>query len=82
MAVLSKTEPFPLPDDVRGFTSADLERVWTEVQAGLAELVPNTPHLIAEGSDHYIQVRQPDLVTSAVVLVLERARGLQEAAGE
>lgn len=82
MAVLSKTEPFPLPADVRGFTSADLERVWTEVQAGLAELVPNTPHLIAEGSDHYVQVRQPDLVTSAVVLVLERARGLQEAAGE
>lgn len=73
MAVLSKTEPFPLPDDLDGFTSADLERVWQEVQAGLAALVPRTPHIIAQGSDHYIQVRQPDLVTSAVLLVLRRA---------
>lgn len=74
MAVLSKTEPFPLPADLDGFSSADLERVWQQVQAGLAALVPGTPHIIAEGSDHYIQVRQPDLVTSAVLLVLRRAR--------
>lgn len=73
MAVLSKTEPFPLPADIDGFSSADLERVWQQVQAGLAGLVPRTPHIIAEGTDHYIQVRQPDLVTGAVLLVLHRA---------
>lgn len=73
VAVLSKTEPFPLPADVEGFTSADMERAWEGVQAGLATLVPRTVHLIAEGTDHYIQVRQPDLVTSAVLLVLRRA---------
>ena len=74
MAVLSKTEPFPLPADVKGFASADLEGAWTKVQSALATLVPNSPHIIAEGSDHYIQVREPDLVTSTVVLILERAR--------
>jgi pimeloyl-ACP methyl ester carboxylesterase len=73
VAVLSKTEPFPLPANVEGFTSADMERVWRDSQAGLAVLVPRTVHIIAEGTDHYIQVRQPDLVTSAVLLVLRRA---------
>jgi pimeloyl-ACP methyl ester carboxylesterase len=74
MAVISKTEPFPLPADVRGFTAADLERTWRRTQAALAALVPNTPHVVAEGSDHYIQVREPDLVTATIVLVLDRAR--------
>jgi pimeloyl-ACP methyl ester carboxylesterase len=75
MAVLSKTEPFPLPSNLEGFTSSDVEAAWLKVQAALAKLVPNTPHIIAEGSDHYIQVREPDLVTSAIVLILERVRG-------
>lgn len=74
MAVLSKTERFPLPADVQGFTSDDLEQAWTRTQAALAVLLPNTPHIIAQGSDHYIQVREPDLVTAAIVLVLDRAR--------
>lgn len=74
MAVLSKTEPFPIPPDTKGFTSADLESAWTKTQEALATLVPNTPHIIAEGSDHYIQIREPDLVTSSIVLILERAR--------
>jgi pimeloyl-ACP methyl ester carboxylesterase len=74
MVVLSKTLPFPLPANLEGFTSADVEAAWTKVQAALAKLVPNTPHIIADGSDHYIQVREPDLVTSAIVLILERIR--------
>ena len=73
MVVLSKTEPFPLPADLVGFTSADLEAVWTQVQDGLAQLVPNTPHIIAQGSDHYIQVREPDLVADAILLTIGRA---------
>jgi len=74
VVVLSKTEPFPLPDNLEGFTSADIERVWQASQLGLAGLVPRTVHIIAEGTDHYIQARQPDLVTSAVLLTVERAR--------
>ena len=74
MAVLSKTEPFPIPPSTKGFTSADLESAWTKTQDALAKLVPNSPHVIAEGSDHYIQVREPDLVTSTIVLILERIR--------
>ena len=74
MAVLSKTDPFPIPPDTLGFTSADLESAWTKTQDALAKLVPNSPHIIAEGSDHYIQIREPDLVTSTIVLILERAR--------
>ena len=73
MVVLSKTEPFPLPADLVGFTSADLEAVWAQVQDGLAQLVPNTPHIIAQGSDHYIQVREPDLVADAILLTIGRA---------
>lgn len=76
--VLSKTEPFPIPADVEGFTAADMDRVWRASQAGLAALVPRTVHIMAEGTDHVIQVRQPDLVTSAVLLTLERARASAE----
>lgn len=73
MAVISKTEPFPLPATISGFSSDDLERAWTQVQEGLVGLVPGTPHIIANGSDHYVQVRSPDLVVASVLLVLERA---------
>ncbi|HET8927931.1 MAG TPA: alpha/beta hydrolase [Microbacterium sp.] len=73
VAVLSKTEPFPLPADI-AFTSEQLETAWRKVQDALALLVPHTPHVIAEGSDHYIQIREPDLVSSTIRLVLERAR--------
>jgi hypothetical protein len=76
--VLSKTEPFPIPADVEGFTAADMDRVRRASQAGLAALVPRTVHIMAEGTDHVIQVRQPDLVTSAVLLTLERARASAE----
>lgn len=72
MAVLSKTEPFPLPAGI-AFTSEQLETAWTKVQAELALRVPGTPHIIAEGSDHYIQVREPDLVSSMILLTLARA---------
>lgn len=41
--------------------------------AALVALRPNTPHLIATGSDHYIHVRQPDLVAAMVDIVAGRS---------
>lgn len=74
LAVLSKTEPFGgLPDNPVGFTAADLERFWHEGEQYLVALAPQTPHLFATGSDHYVQVHRPDLVIAATRLVTARA---------
>lgn len=74
LMVLSKTKPFVLPPSVVGFTSAQLQRIWNRTQNELPALEPQTPHLIATGSDHYIQVRQPDVVVSATRLIIARSR--------
>lgn len=73
MAVVSKTEPFPLPTGIKGLKPSVVERVWNQTQKQLAALEPGTPQLMATGSDHYVQVRQPDLVIAATRLVLLRA---------
>jgi pimeloyl-ACP methyl ester carboxylesterase len=73
LVVISKTEPFPLPAEVSGFTPKQLEHVWARAQDQLAALEPLTPHVIATGSDHYVQVRQPDVVIAATRLVIHRA---------
>ena len=77
LAVISKTEPFGgLPPTLPGgLTGADIERLWPQVQAGVVAIQPQTPHTLAASSDHYIQVRQPDLIISATRLVVARAGG-------
>ena len=55
-----------------GMTTADLEAVWPQAQDSLVQLRPNTPHEIATGSIHYIQVTEPDLVIAAARLVINR----------
>ncbi len=72
LVVLSKTQPFPLPAGTPAAVAKRLEPIWAAGQDGLVALRPNTPHLIATGSDHYIQVRQPDLVAAAVNLAAHR----------
>jgi pimeloyl-ACP methyl ester carboxylesterase len=74
LMVLSKTRPFALPPGTTGFTAAELQRIWNRSQDELPALEPQTPHLIATGSDHYIQVRQPDVVIAATRLVIARSR--------
>ena len=74
IAVLSKTLPFGglppvLPD---GFTGAEVEQRWPQVQAAVVAIHPQIPQTLVAGSDHYIQVRQPDLVVSATELVVGR----------
>ena len=74
LVVLSKTEPFPVPAGEKAFSPARLQKVWNQTQDELPALEPGTPHMIATGSDHYIQVREPNLVIAATRLVTDRTR--------
>ena len=72
IAVLSKTEPFGTAAGTPVDLTTRLESVWPEVQQSIVELRPQTPHVLATGSDHYVQMRDPDLVVSAARLMLGR----------
>lgn len=72
-AVLTRTEPFAIPGTVPAEQGAHLEQAWRDATSDLIALRPQTPHLIATGSDHFIQLHQPDLVVAAVRLVLQRS---------
>ncbi|MER7734654.1 alpha/beta hydrolase [Streptomyces erythrochromogenes] len=76
VAVLSKTEPFAAPATMSKDLLAKLERAWPEAQEALVALRPQTPHLLATGSDHYVQLHDPDLTIAAVRLVADRAAPL------
>lgn len=71
--VLTRTEPFAIPGTVSPEQGAKLEQAWREASADLIALRPQTPHLIATGSDHFIQIHQPDLVVAGVRLAVQRA---------
>ncbi|WP_308466547.1 alpha/beta fold hydrolase [Rathayibacter soli] len=72
LVVLSKTEPFATAEGVPSDLTQTLEKVWPAVQTALVELEPQTPHVFVTGSDHYVQMNDPDLVTSMVELVIGR----------
>ena len=74
LIVLTKGEPFARPPGPSRFDFAELERLWPLGAESLVKLEPGTPHFVATGSDHYIQVRQPDLVIASVRLAIERAK--------
>lgn len=71
--VLTKTQPFPFPATAPAGLAEKVEQVWPEAASHLVALRPQTPHIFATGSDHYIQVHQPDLVTAGVGLVIQRS---------
>lgn len=71
--VLTRTEPFAIPGTVPAEQGAKLERAWREATADLIALRPQTPHVIATGSDHFIQLHQPDLVVAGVRLIMQRS---------
>ncbi|MGW7101826.1 alpha/beta fold hydrolase [Streptomyces sp. NPDC054838] len=75
LAVLSKTRPFAAPASMPKELLARLEAAWPEAQQSLVALAPQTPHLLATGSDHYVQLHAPDLTTAAVRLVVQRTPG-------
>jgi hypothetical protein len=72
-AVISKTEPFAVSPTVPGALTQTLEQAWPHVQEALVGLEPNTPHVFATGSDHYVQIRDPDLTSSMIRLVFDRS---------
>lgn len=73
-AVISKTEPFAVSPTVPQALTETLERAWPGVQDALVGLEPKTPHVLATGSDHYVQIHDPDLTSSMIRLVLDRAK--------
>ena len=74
VVVLTKTEPFAQPPSVVSFPFGEVERIWPKGAENLVKLEPDTPHIFATGSDHYIQINQPDLVIASIRLVIERAK--------
>ncbi|MCV7079278.1 alpha/beta fold hydrolase [Mycobacterium szulgai] len=74
-AVLTRTEPFIIPPDVPTEKGPQLEQAWRDGAADLVALRPQTPHIVAAGSDHFIQIHQPDVVVAGVELVIQRSAG-------
>jgi pimeloyl-ACP methyl ester carboxylesterase len=74
LIVISKGRPFQLPSDLPAGLPAAVERAWTASQDELAGLQPDTPHVIATKSSHYVQIEEPQLVIDAIKQVVERAR--------
>jgi pimeloyl-ACP methyl ester carboxylesterase len=73
LVVLSHTrapDAGPLPD----WPVAAEDRLWHELQDDLAGLVPNSRHVAAERSGHYIQQDRPDLVIAAIRDVVRAVR--------
>ncbi len=74
LAVISKTEPFATAPGTPKDLTRRLEQVWPKVQSALLKLEPLTPQIFATGSDHYVEINDPDLTVSVIKLVLDRAR--------
>ena len=72
LAVMSKTEPFATSPTVPPEIRQRLEEVWPAVQDALVPLEPRTPHILATGSDHYVQINDPDLTIGAIRLIWDR----------
>jgi pimeloyl-ACP methyl ester carboxylesterase len=73
VAVLTKTEPFAGLKSFPGLAADDTNRLYEQAEDDYVTLSPDTPQMIATGSDHYIQFSQPDLVVRATELVERRA---------
>ena len=75
LAARTKTEPFRVqPGSLpTGITLAEIDNAYGSAQRYFVELGPTTPQMFATGSDHYIQLSQPDLVISATRVVVGRA---------
>ncbi len=74
LAVMTKSEPFATSPRVPKEILEKLEEAWPKAQAALVKLELQTPQISATGSDHYVQVHDPDLTISTIKLVFERTR--------
>jgi pimeloyl-ACP methyl ester carboxylesterase len=73
LVVLSHTVP-PAAGPLPNWPVAAEERLWQELQDDLVGLVPNSRHVVAEQSGHYIHQSEPDLVVEAIRAVVEAVR--------
>lgn len=73
VVVLTKTEPFAGLKSFPGLAADETNRLYEQAEVDVVALAPDTPQMIATGSDHYIQFSQPDLVVRATELVERRA---------
>jgi pimeloyl-ACP methyl ester carboxylesterase len=71
--VLTRTEPFLVPPDLPAEKEETLEQAWRDATTDLVALRPQTPRISATGSDHFVQIHQPDLVVAAVGLAIQRS---------
>ena len=73
-AVVSKALPFGISPTAPADVVARLEQAWPQVQDSIVQEVGTSqpPHVIATGSDHYVQLHDPDLVIATVKVVLDR----------
>jgi pimeloyl-ACP methyl ester carboxylesterase len=74
LAVLGHGIPFPVPDDMPGFTPGELEEILQATNRWLATLVPDGRFWLASESGHDIHQDQPELVVEAIQEVLEGVR--------
>jgi pimeloyl-ACP methyl ester carboxylesterase len=74
LIVISKSRPFELPPDLPAWLPVTLERAWSAGQQQLSQLRPDTPHLIATNSSHYVQIEQPQLVIDSIREVVDAVR--------
>jgi hypothetical protein len=72
--VIGKTEPFAVPSGFWTTVLKAVKRTWPIMQNRLVSLEPQTPHILATGGDHNVQVHAPDLTTSTIRPVWGRAR--------
>jgi pimeloyl-ACP methyl ester carboxylesterase len=50
------------------------EKAWQQGQDRLVRLEPDARHVVAEKSDHYVQISQPQLVVDAIRAVVDAVR--------
>ena len=50
------------------------EQMWMEMQLDLVALTPRSKHVIASTGDHYVHIREPELVIDAVRDIVEQHR--------
>jgi len=69
----------PQVNDFRGFFSparlVEAERAWMEMQGELRTLSSRSRWIVAIGSEHWIQIHRPELVTAEVQEIVNDARG-------
>ncbi len=71
LVVLTHGRPWDWPP---GYPADTLEALWGQLQAKLVALVPNARFVMATGSQHFIQLDEPELVIEQIRQVVDTVR--------